>query len=227
MEGARRIGGGSAPPVGIRHPQAISMKGRGRTLRKPPSAGSCSSPLSSCSRRSRSLPVRIPPFRSSWYLVVILVTAKLMGHLAVVLGQPAVLGELLAGVLLGNLSLVGVGADSTGSRPIPASICLPGSAWWCSCSRWGWSRRSGTSCAWGSPRSLWRCWASPRPSPSGGWSGPGSFPGNPGRPTPSSGPPCAPRASALRRASSRTSGNRGARRQGSSSGPRSWTTSSG
>jgi Kef-type K+ transport system membrane component KefB len=42
------------------------------------------------------------------YLVVILVTAKLMGHLAVVLGQPAVLGELLAGVLLGNLSLAGV-----------------------------------------------------------------------------------------------------------------------
>ena len=42
------------------------------------------------------------------YLVVILVTAKLMGHLAVVLGQPAVLGELLAGVLLGNLYLAGV-----------------------------------------------------------------------------------------------------------------------
>ncbi len=31
-----------------------------------------------------------------------------MGHLAILLGQPAVLGELLAGVLLGNLHLVGV-----------------------------------------------------------------------------------------------------------------------
>ena len=118
-------------------------------------------------------------------------------------------------------------ADSTGSRPIPASTFSPGSAWWCSCSRWGSSRRSGTSCAWGSPRSSWRCWASPRPSPSGGWSGPGSFPGIPGRPTPSSGPPCAPRASGSRRASSRTSGNPAARRRGSSSGPPSSTTSSG
>ena len=42
------------------------------------------------------------------YLVVILLVAKLMGHLAILLGQPAVLGELLAGVLLGNLHLVGV-----------------------------------------------------------------------------------------------------------------------
>ena len=42
------------------------------------------------------------------YLVVILVAAKLMGHLAILLGQPAVLGELMAGVLLGNLPLAGV-----------------------------------------------------------------------------------------------------------------------
>src|SRR5512141_591627 len=42
------------------------------------------------------------------YLVVILIAAKLMGHLAILLGQPAVLGELLAGVLLGNLHLAGV-----------------------------------------------------------------------------------------------------------------------
>src|SRR5512143_1752362 len=42
------------------------------------------------------------------YLVVILLAAKLMGHLAIFLGQPAVLGELLAGVLLGNLHLTGV-----------------------------------------------------------------------------------------------------------------------
>lgn len=39
------------------------------------------------------------------YLAVILVTAKLSGELAVRLGQPAVLGELAAGVLLGNLGL--------------------------------------------------------------------------------------------------------------------------
>jgi Kef-type K+ transport system membrane component KefB len=42
-------------------------------------------------------------------LLVILVAAKLGGSLAESLGQPAVLGELLAGVLLGNLTLVGFG----------------------------------------------------------------------------------------------------------------------
>jgi len=42
------------------------------------------------------------------YLVVILLAAKLMGHLGVLLGQPAVLGELLAGILLGNLHLLGI-----------------------------------------------------------------------------------------------------------------------
>lgn len=42
------------------------------------------------------------------YLVVILLAAKLMGHLAILMGQPAVLGELLVGVLLGNLHLMGV-----------------------------------------------------------------------------------------------------------------------
>jgi Kef-type K+ transport system membrane component KefB len=41
-------------------------------------------------------------------LALILVAAKLGGDLAERLGQPAVLGELLAGVLLGNLDLVGV-----------------------------------------------------------------------------------------------------------------------
>jgi Kef-type K+ transport system membrane component KefB len=43
-------------------------------------------------------------------LAIILTGAKLGGHLAVRLGQPAVLGELVAGVLLGNLPLLGVGA---------------------------------------------------------------------------------------------------------------------
>jgi Kef-type K+ transport system membrane component KefB len=41
-------------------------------------------------------------------LAVILAAAKVGGDLAERLGQPAVLGELLAGVLLGNLDLVGV-----------------------------------------------------------------------------------------------------------------------
>src|SRR5512140_1591333 len=40
-------------------------------------------------------------------LVIILIAAKLGGHLAVRLGQPAVLGELVAGVLVGNLPLIG------------------------------------------------------------------------------------------------------------------------
>lgn len=40
-------------------------------------------------------------------LAVILVAAKLGGDLAMRLGQPAVLGELLAGVVLGNLTLAG------------------------------------------------------------------------------------------------------------------------
>ncbi len=41
-------------------------------------------------------------------LAIILVAAKLGGDLAVRIGQPAVLGELVIGVLLGNASLVGV-----------------------------------------------------------------------------------------------------------------------
>ncbi|HEX9206552.1 MAG TPA: cation:proton antiporter [Candidatus Deferrimicrobiaceae bacterium] len=43
------------------------------------------------------------------YLVVILVSAKLAGHAALRLGQPAVLGELMAGIVLGNLALFGYG----------------------------------------------------------------------------------------------------------------------
>jgi Kef-type K+ transport system membrane component KefB len=41
-------------------------------------------------------------------LAVVLLAAMLFGDLAVRVGQPAVLGELIAGVLLGNLALVGV-----------------------------------------------------------------------------------------------------------------------
>lgn len=40
-------------------------------------------------------------------LAIILLVAKLGGHFAAKLGQPPVLGELLAGVLLGNLTLAG------------------------------------------------------------------------------------------------------------------------
>jgi len=41
------------------------------------------------------------------FLVVMLLAAKAMGALAIRLGQPSVLGELLAGVALGNLGLLG------------------------------------------------------------------------------------------------------------------------
>ncbi|MBI5420288.1 MAG: cation:proton antiporter [Deltaproteobacteria bacterium] len=44
------------------------------------------------------------------FLVLILLTAKLMGHVSVLLGQPPVLGELCAGILLGNLGLIGIPA---------------------------------------------------------------------------------------------------------------------
>jgi Kef-type K+ transport system membrane component KefB len=42
-------------------------------------------------------------------LAIILAAAKLAGHLSVQVGQSAVLGELVAGVVLGNLDLTGVG----------------------------------------------------------------------------------------------------------------------
>jgi Kef-type K+ transport system membrane component KefB len=42
-------------------------------------------------------------------LAVILAAAKLGGHLAMQIGQPAVLGELVAGVVLGSLDLAGIG----------------------------------------------------------------------------------------------------------------------
>ena len=41
-------------------------------------------------------------------LAIILAAAKLAGHVAVRMGQPAVLGELLAGVTLGSLDLAGL-----------------------------------------------------------------------------------------------------------------------
>jgi Kef-type K+ transport system membrane component KefB len=51
-------------------------------------------------------------------LVLVLAAAKLGGELAVRLGQPAVLGELFAGVVIGNLSLVGyAGLDHLWAEP--------------------------------------------------------------------------------------------------------------
>lgn len=51
-------------------------------------------------------------------LVVVLLVAKLGGEIAVRLKQPAVLGELLAGVVVGNLSLVGLtGLDHLWTDP--------------------------------------------------------------------------------------------------------------
>lgn len=52
------------------------------------------------------------------WLVIILLVAKFGGELATRIGQPAVLGELLAGVVLGNLALAGVsGVESIKNDP--------------------------------------------------------------------------------------------------------------
>src|SRR4051812_3570919 len=41
------------------------------------------------------------------YLAIILLTAKFGGDIATRVGQPAVLGELVVGIVLGNLTLAG------------------------------------------------------------------------------------------------------------------------
>src|SRR5690242_9697971 len=48
-----------------------------------------------------------PIARVVLHLAVILVAAKLGGEVAMRLGQPSVLGELVVGVVLGNLGLLG------------------------------------------------------------------------------------------------------------------------
>lgn len=72
--------------------------------------------------------VAVPAVDSGAHLVLalaaILIAAKLGGHLAERLGQPAVLGELLGGVLLGNLDLAGVGWF----RALPMDPALAGLA---------------------------------------------------------------------------------------------------
>jgi Kef-type K+ transport system membrane component KefB len=50
-----------------------------------------------------------PVARIALFLACILIAAKLGGELAVRSGQPAVLGELLAGIALGNLAFLGIG----------------------------------------------------------------------------------------------------------------------
>src|SRR5918994_4241787 len=51
-------------------------------------------------------------------LAVILVAAKLLGELAERFGQPAVLGELIAGVLLGGSVLAVIPVEGTGAEII-------------------------------------------------------------------------------------------------------------
>jgi hypothetical protein len=59
-----------------------------------------------------------PVARLALGLVLVLAAAKLGGELAVRLGQPAVLGELLGGVAMGNLPLLGYsGLDSLWADP--------------------------------------------------------------------------------------------------------------
>jgi Kef-type K+ transport system membrane component KefB len=60
-----------------------------------------------------------PVSRVALMLAVLLLAAKLGGDLATRVGQPAVLGELLAGVLLGNLDLLGfAGLEAMATDPM-------------------------------------------------------------------------------------------------------------
>ncbi|MFN4148225.1 MAG: cation:proton antiporter, partial [Rhodocyclaceae bacterium] len=57
------------------------------------------------------------------WLAIILMSARLFAPLAARFGFPAVLGELLLGVVLGNLSLIGIGLfDTIAQDPIIAFI---------------------------------------------------------------------------------------------------------
>jgi Kef-type K+ transport system membrane component KefB len=63
----------------------------------------CAAPALAAEAEGHADPVAVVAL----WLVVVLLGAKLGGDLAVRVGQPAVLGELLVGVVLGNLALVG------------------------------------------------------------------------------------------------------------------------
>ena len=54
-------------------------------------------------------------------LAAILLAAKMGGELIERLNQPAVLGELIVGIVLGNLALVGIGAF----EPLKTAPFLP------------------------------------------------------------------------------------------------------
>ena len=64
--------------------------------------------LLSAQEESTSTAHEDPAALAVFGLAVILVAAKLGGHLAARIGQPAVLGELVAGVLLGSADLLGL-----------------------------------------------------------------------------------------------------------------------
>src|SRR4051794_39778810 len=66
--------------------------------------GSSMELLTSLSPASEAVPIA----RVALFLAVILLVAKLGGDLARRIKQPAVLGELVGGMVLGNLALVGV-----------------------------------------------------------------------------------------------------------------------
>ncbi len=55
-----------------------------------------------------------------FFIAIVLIAAKIGGDLAVRVGQPSVLGELMIGVLLGNLSLLGF----TGLEPIKTDSAM-------------------------------------------------------------------------------------------------------
>ena len=100
-----------------------------------------------------------------------MVVARLMGRLAVKLGQPAVVGEIIAGILLGPPCSARCPATSTPCcsprTSGRSSTCSPSSGWCCSCSWSGsrWTCRSSAAGS-GSP-SRCRCRRSCCRSPSG------------------------------------------------------------
>ncbi len=60
-------------------------------------------------------------------LAIVLTSAKIAGHVATRIGQPAVLGELTVGLLLGNVTLVGYsGLDYLKDRSLPRHVVATG-----------------------------------------------------------------------------------------------------
>jgi Kef-type K+ transport system membrane component KefB len=76
-------------------------------------------------------------------LAIILAAAKLGGHLAVRVGQPAVLGELVAGVALGSADLAGIGWFHAIERDQSVDV-LARLGVLILLFEWDWSRRSAT-----------------------------------------------------------------------------------